>query len=93
MNLRGYFLRYLQPNVIFLNYTVGGIMQVSFKSLNFFQLTTTDNILAYCNFFLVPAIRKYGALNSLSTETYETFINIMLKIHTVHQIERMFCGN
>jgi len=51
MNLRGYFLHYLQPNVIFLNYTVGGIMQVSFKSLNFFQLTITDNILAYCNFF------------------------------------------
>lgn len=36
MNLRGYFLHYLQPNVVFLNYTVGGTMQVSFKSLNFF---------------------------------------------------------
>ena len=79
MNLRGYFLHYLQPNVIFLNYTVGGIMQVSFKSLNFFQLTTTDNILAYCNFFLVSAIHKYGALNGLSTETYETLYKYYVK--------------
>ena len=79
MNLRGYFLRYLQPNVVFLNYTVGSIMQVSFKSLNFFQLTTTDNILAYCNFFLVPTIRKYRALNGLSTETYETLHKYYVK--------------
>ena len=79
MNLRGYFLHYLQPNIVFLNYTVGDIMQVSFKSLNFFQLTTTDNILAYCNFFLVPAIRKYGALNGLSTETYETLHKYYVK--------------
>ena len=54
-------------------------MQVSFKLLNFFQLTTTDNILAYCNFFLVPAIRKYGALNGLSTETYEILYKYYVK--------------
>ena len=79
MNLREYFLYYLQSNVIFLNYIVGDIMQVSLKLLNFFQLTTTDNILAYCNFFLVPAIRKYGALNGLSTETYKTLHKYYVK--------------
>jgi len=45
----------------------------------FFQLTITDNILAYCNFFLVSAIRKYGVLNGLSTETYETLHKYYVK--------------
>jgi hypothetical protein len=39
--------------------------------------------------FSVPAICKYGALNGLSTETYETLHKYYVKILTGHQTGKM----
>ena len=38
-----------------------------------------NTILHLTAFFLVPAIRKYGVLNGLSTETYETLHKYYIK--------------
>ena len=46
-----------------------------------YQITKIANydLASYCNFFLVFAIHKYSALNSLSTETYETLHKYYVK--------------
>ena len=51
-------------------------MQVSSKSLKS-RITTILHLTV--TFFLVPAVRKYGALNGLSTETYETLHKYYIK--------------
>ena len=75
LTLRGYSLQY--QIVISLNYIAGGIMQVRFE-LNY-SLKIAFMICVLLLLFLVPAIRKYGALNGLSTETYETLHKYYVK--------------
>ena len=75
-NSKGYFLRYLQRNADILNYIAGDIMQASYN-LQKSRVIITLHLTV--TFFLVPAIRKYGALNGLSTETYETLHKYYIK--------------
>lgn len=78
LTLRGYSLQY--QIVISLNYIAGDIMQVRFELVRI-KLFAKNCIydLRLTVTFLVPAIRKYGALNGLSTETYETLHKYYVK--------------
>jgi len=75
LNLKGFSFRYLRLNADILNYIAGDIMQVSLITKNNCKLSVLPEIF----FFLVAAIRKYGALNGLSTETYETLHKYYVK--------------
>ena len=72
-------LHYLQRNVDFLSYIAGGTMQVRFKTVAAFKFFLIITSITDFVSFLVPAICKYGALNGLSTETYETLYKYYVK--------------
>ena len=67
---RKYSHHYQKRNVDFLSCTVGGIMQV--RHIKLLQTYWRFYSKLFQFYISVPAIRKYSALNGLSTETYET---------------------
>ena len=76
--LKDYFPHYHRLNADSLSCIVGGTTQVTRPLIIKSLIMTLKLILTFAP-FSVPAIRKYGALNGLSTETYETLHKTYVK--------------